>query len=209
MDDGNQTGPRRVTKDELIAFEESIADIFNRGEIRYPVHLESGNEDDLITVFKTIKPNDWVYVTWRGHSKALLKGVPPEELRAAIHRGESMALRFDKQRVYGSAIVGGTVPIALGTALAIKRSGADEMVWLFVGDMASELGILHEAIKYAGNFALPLTVVIEDNAVSVCTDTRESWGLNRPQSDTKPVRVVRYRYTSKYPHAGAGRRIQF
>mgnify|MGYP001576611876 CR=1 FL=1 len=198
-----------MTRDGLIAFEEGIAEEFNAGKIRYPVHLASGCEVHLVDIFKGIKSQDWVFGTWRLHQHALLKGVQPDELRAAIHRGESMALRFDKQRVYGSAIVGGTVHIALGTALAIKRSGADEKVWLFVGDMASELGILHEAIKYAGNFALPLSVVIEDNGVSVCTDTREAWGLNRPQSDTQPVRVVRYRYHSRWPHAGAGRRIQF
>jgi pyruvate dehydrogenase E1 component alpha subunit len=195
-----------VTKDDLIAFEEGIASDFNDGLIRYPVHLESGNEDDLITVFKSVKPNDWIYVTWRGHLKALLKGVPPEELNTAIHRGESMALRFDKQRVYGSAIVGGTVPIALGTALAIKRSGSDEHVWLFIGDMAAESGIVYEAIKYASNFSLPLSVVIENNGVSVLTDTREAWGQDKHPSD---VRVICYQYKSRWPHAGAGQRIQF
>ena len=195
-----------MTKDDLIAFEESIADSFNRGEIRYPVHLESGNEDDLITVFKSVRPNDWVFGTWRLHSKALLKDVPPEELRAAIRRGESMALRFDQHRVYGSAIVCGTVPIALGTALAIKRSGADERVWLFIGDMAAESGIVYEAIKYAGNFGLPLSVVIEDNDVSVCTNTIEAWGKENPSYG---VFVTRYKYKSRWPHAGAGQRIQF
>lgn len=195
-----------MTKDDLIAFEEGIADSFNRGEIRYPVHLESGNEDDLITVFKSIKPNDWVYVTWRGHLKALLKGVPPEELLEAIHRGESMALRFDKHRVYGSAIVGGTVPIALGTALAIKRSGAADHVWIFIGDMAAESGIVYEALKYAHNFDLPITFVVEDNGVSVLTNTREAWGKNNPEVD---ISVIRFKYKSRWPHAGAGKRIQF
>jgi pyruvate dehydrogenase E1 component alpha subunit len=195
-----------VKKDDLVAFEESIADSFNRGKIRYPVHLESGNEDQLIDIFKSVRPNDWVYGTWRLHSKALLKGVPPEELRAAIHRGESMALRFEKQRVYGSAIVGGTVPIALGTALAIKRSGSDEHVWLFIGDMAAESGIVYEALKYAHNFDLPITFVVEDNSVSVLTDTREVWGKNNPEVD---ISVIRFQYKSRWPHAGAGKRIQF
>lgn len=200
-----------MTRDELIAFEQGVAEDFNAGKIRYPVHLSSNNEVHLVDLFKRVRPQDWIFGTWRLHLHALLKGVPPEELRAAIHRGESMALRFDSHRVYGSAIVGGTIPIALGTALAIKRSGSDEHVWLFVGDMAAELGILHEVIKYAENFSLPLTVVIEDNAVSVCTCTRDAWGLNKPHTLHKQphVSVIRYRYTSQYPHAGAGRRIQF
>lgn len=200
-----------MTRDELMAFEEGIANDFNNGLICYPIHLSSGNEVHLIEIFKGIRSQDWIFGTWRLHLHALLKGVPPDELRAAIHLGESMALRFDQYRVYGSAIVGGMVPIALGTAMALKRSGADEHVWLFVGDMAAESGILHETIKYAENFSLPLSVVIEDNAVSVCTDTREIWGLNKPYTLNKPpdVRIVRYRYHSKYPHAGAGKRVMF
>lgn len=195
-----------MTKDELIAFEESIAEEFNAGKIRYPVHLDNGNEDALIDVFKSVKPQDWVFGSWRLHYKALLKGVPPEELRAAIYRGESMALRFDEHRVYGSAIAGGMIPIALGTALAIKRSGVDQHVWLFVGDMMAESGILYETVKYTHNFQLPMSFVVEDNGVSVCTDTREAWGRDGPDHE---VRVIRYQYRSKYPHAGAGQRVQF
>lgn len=198
-----------MTREELIAFEEGIASEFNAGKIPYPIHLDNGNENELIDVFKSVRSQDWVFGTWRLHYKALLKGVPPEELRAAIHRGESMALRFDEYRVYGSAIVGGIVPIALGAALSIKRRGVDEHVWLFVGDMAAESGILHEVVKYAESFDLPLTVVIEDNGVSVCTDTCEVWGAPPTQHNTMNVDVIRYRYQSKYPHAGAGQRVQF
>ena len=194
------------TRQELVDFETGIAEEFNAGKIRYPVHLESGNEDALIDVFKSVNPQDWIFGSWRLHLKALLKGVPPEELRAAIHRGESMALRFDDHRVYGSAIAGGTVPIALGTALAIKMRQTYEHVWLFVGDMVAESGIVYEVEKYAANFHLPLTVVVEDNGVSVCTKTADAWGVITP-SILK--RRIHYKYQSRYPHAGAGQRVQF
>ena len=98
------------------------------------------------------------------------------------------------------------IPIALGTAMAIKRSGADEHVWLFIGDMAAESGIVYETLKYAHNFQLPISFVIEDNEVSVCTNTREAWGLDTP---TYEVDVRRFKYQSKFPHAGSGKRIQF
>ena len=195
-----------MTKDELIAFEEGIAAEFNEGKIRYPVHLESGNEDALIDIFKSVKPQDWIFGSWRLHLKALLKGVPPEELRAAIHRGESMALRFDEYRVYGSAIAGGTVPIALGTALAIKMRQTYEHVWLFVGDMVAESGIFYEAWKYASNFDLPISFVVEDNGMSVMSPTTVVWGSNLPDV-IRPI--IRYKYQSRYPHAGAGVRVQF
>ena len=193
---------------DLKAFEEGIAAEFNAGKIRYPVHLESGNEDALIEVFQEVRPQDWVFGTWRLHLKALLKGVSRETLRAAIHRGESMALRFDDERVYGSAIVTGTISIALGCALAVKRQGKDELVWCFLGDMAAETGAFHEALKYANNWSLPIRFVIEDNGVSVCTDTRKTWGTDLDRNGSAR-RVRRFHYHSKWPHAGAGERVQF
>ena len=197
-----------MNREALIAFEESIAADFNAGLIRYPVHLESGNEEALIEIFREVRPQDWVFTTWRGHLKALLKGVASDDLRAAIHRGESMALRFDDERVYGSAIVGGTVPAALGCAMGIKRKGLDERVWCFVGDMGAEQGIFHEAVKYADNWSLPIRFVVEDNGVSVCTGTRDAWGFDLDRTGGNH-RLRRYHYESHWPHAGAGQRVQF
>ena len=65
-----------MTKEELVAFEDSIASDFNAGLIRYPIHLESGNEDNLIRIFSDVKPEDYLFGSWRLHLKALLKGVP-------------------------------------------------------------------------------------------------------------------------------------
>lgn len=199
-------GVEDAVRDDLIAFEDAIAEEFNAGRIPYPIHLTSGNEDQLIEIFRDIKPEDWVFGSWRMHYHALLKGVSPESLRAAIHRGESMTLRFDTERVYGSAIVGGTVPIALGVAMAIKRCGGDEVVWCFVGDMTAHAGIFLECLHYVRAHNLPLQLVIEDNRVSVCTSTYEVWGSSPP---LPWLGVRHYEYRSKYPHAGAGVRVQF
>jgi len=194
-----------MTRDDLIAFEESIAAEFNAGLIPYPVHLEQGNEDALIAIFEDVRARDWIFGSWRMHLKALLAGVPAEALRAAIHRGESMALHFPGYRVHGSAIVGGTIPHALGVAMAIARAKRDEMVWCFMGDMTAHTGIAHECIKYSANRDLPIRWVIEDNGVSVCTNTEEVWGPSRTRRD----HVRHYEYRSKWPHAGAGQRVQF
>ena len=201
-----------MTKQDLIDFEDDIAGLFNAGKIRHPIHLESGNEDQLLEVFEDINPKDWVFTSWRGHLKALLHGVPPEELRAAIFRGESMTLSFPEHRVYGSAIVGGTIPIALGVAEAIQLGGcvgaligrSSIMVHCFLGDMTAETGIFHECQKYARNHDLPIRFIIEDNGLSVCTNTERVWG-----GKTKWDDVVVYKYHSKWPHCGAGERVQF
>ena len=144
------------TKD-LIQFSEEIKDLFLVGEIHAPIHLSVGSEDALIEIFKDIRPQDWVFSTHRSHYHALLKGIPPEWIKAAILVGKSMHLNNREYRFVTSSIVGGCLPIAVGVAMAIKRKGLDEKVWVFIGDMASTTGMCHECLLYASGWELPIT----------------------------------------------------
>ena len=196
--------------EELISFETEIAEAFNAGKIRAPIHLYYGNEAQMIEIFRDIKPDDWVFCSWRSHYQCLLKGVPREEVKAEILAGRSISLCFPKYRVVSSAIVTGVLPIAVGTAMGIKRRGEKARVHCFVGDMTSETGSFHECLKYSTNHQLPIRFIVEDNGKSVCTDTRETW--NQPvlsHENSRHPLVVFYKYQTKYPHAGAGQRVQF
>jgi len=199
-----------MTKEELIAFEEEIAGLFNAGKIRAPVHLYSGNEEQIIAVFQKIRPQDWVFCSWRSHYQCLLKGVPKERVREEILAGRSISLCFPEYRIFSSAMVGGVLPIAVGVAISIRYRGEDSKVYCFMGDMTAETGIAHESLKYSRNHRLPIHFIVEDNEKSVCTDTREVW--NQPRlsfEDVQDEYVSYYRYRTKYPHAGAGVRVQF
>lgn len=197
-------------REKLIRFEEKIAAHFNNGLIRAPVHLYYGNEDQIIEVFKNVKSQDWVFSSWRSHYQCLLKGVPESELEKAILEGRSIALCFPEHRIYSSAIVGGQVPLAVGVAVDIKRSNLLEHVWCFVGDMTSETGIFQSSVRYSLKHSLPITFVIEDNGISVMTDTREVWNTELLRYEEYPLQnIISYKYKSKYPHAGAGKRVQF
>ena len=138
-----------MKKEELIKFENEIAELFNSGKIRAPVHLYHGNEEKIINVFKNIKSDDWVFCTWRSHYQCLLKGVPTKEIKEEILSGRSISLCFPKYNVYSSAIVGGSIPIALGTAMSLKRKNSKNRVYCFMGEMTSETGIAHECVKYS------------------------------------------------------------
>ena len=199
-----------MTKKDLVQFEEEIAELFNSGNIFAPVHLYYGNEDQIINVFKKVRSQDWVFCSWRSHYQCLLKGVPPDEIKSEILAGRSISLCFPEYRIYSSALVGGALPIAVGTAMAEKRKKEESNVYCFMGDMTSETGIAHECIKYSRNHQLPIHFIIEDNSKSVCTDTRETWNSNKLsyESVSDPM-ITYYRYESKYPHAGVGTRVQF
>jgi pyruvate dehydrogenase E1 component alpha subunit len=199
-----------MTKEELIAFEDEIAALFNAGKIRAPVHLYSGNEEQIISVFQKIRPQDWVFCSWRSHYQCLLKGVPKDLIREEIVAGRSISLCFPEYRIYSSAIVGGVLPIAVGAAMSVKRRGEDSKVYCFMGEMTAETGIAHESIKYSRNHRLPIHFIVEDNEKSVCTDTRQAWSQPRLSFEgLNDDYISYYRYQTKYPHAGAGVRVQF
>jgi len=76
--------------------------------------------------------------------------------------------------------------------------------------MTAETGIAHECIKYSRNFDLPIRFIVEDNNKSVVTDTRKTWNTQQLSfDDSSDPMIVHYRYENKYPHAGAGTRVQF
>lgn len=193
-----------MTPDQLIAFEKDIAAEFEAGQIKAPVHLAGGNEQDLIDIFRGIRHDDWVICAWRSHYHCLLKGVPPQQLRDAIHAGRSIALCFPEHRILSSAIVGGICPIATGLGWVIKERGGKEKVHMFIGDMTARTGIYHECIQYCVGHDLPVQVYIEDNGKSVCTDTRKAWG------DSIGTHVpFSYSYDLTWPHVGTGIWVRF
>jgi len=208
-----------VTKETLINFETEIGDIFNQGKIKAPIHLYHGNEDIMLSIFADIDTeNDWVCCTWRNHYQALLKGIPSSLLKEKIINGKSMIMNLPEYKFICSSIVGGIPSIAAGIAMSIKLQNKTNKVWCWVGDMSAETGAFHEAYKYSVNHKLPITFIVEDNKKSVCTPTPEVWKRELPYYLNsqytgglyKQENLIYYQYDNKkYPHAGAGKRVQF
>ena len=209
-----------MTPAELRAFEKDIERVYETGSIRAPVHLRNNNEQDLCSIFKNceIKPKDYVFSTWASHMHALLKGVPPEEVKKKILDGKSITLHFPKHNFYSSAIVGGICPISTGTAWSLKESGSKARVFCFLGDMSFLTGVASESIRYSINHDLPITWVIEDNGKSVGTPTEEAWGGETQEwyriykalgKFRKNFDITCYKYKMGYPHAGTGTFVEF
>ena len=194
-----------LSPQELIDFESKVRDTYEAGKIKGPIHLAKNNEVQLIEIFQYISPDDWVFVPWRNHYHALLHGVDSEKLFNSIVEGRSMGTNNVKPNFYASSIVGGIIPLALGTALALKTKGSNRRVWCFVGDMTMETGVFHEAYKYAKNFDLPLQWVVEDNDMSVHTPTEMAWG----KKQEVPEGIIYYKYEMEYPHHGTGKWVNF
>ena len=205
----NKKIKRRVDEKDIKIiqkFEKKIFDDYNEGKIPYPIHLTSGNEKYLKTIFQYIDRKDWVLCSWRNHAHAILHGVSLVELKKQIFNGKSMYVSSKKNNFLSSSIAGGIIPIALGLAIAIKKKKLKKKVWLFVGDMTSFMGVYFEAYYYSRNFKLPLEFVIEDNGKSVETNTYKTVGIKKFKYRND---IFYYKYKLKYPHHGTGKFVSF
>lgn len=193
---------------DLIRFEKEIADDFNNAKIRSPVHLSGGNEKQLIRIFKKVKPNDWIFTTYRSHYHALLKGMPEKELKEWIYENRSIHLMNKKYKIVSSAIVGGTLSQAVGCALSIKLNKTEEKVWCFCGDMTASLGVFYDCFRFAEFNDLPITFIIENNELSTDTPTKDAWGpLNKNYHLSHLVghkKIKIHEYERIWPHYGTG-----
>lgn len=202
-----------ITEKQLKDFEQEIAEIFATGKITSPVHLRSGREKNLIDIFsqEKIGDDDYIFGYWDSHELALLKGVPPEELKCSVLAGNSIALCFPEKKMLSSGIVGSLMGVAVGVAWALKQRGETGRVFLFCGDMSAETGIFHEAVKYAVNFDLPVKFIVCDNGLSVMTDTRAVWGNDEPwfKNTRFAEKIIYFKYKNGYPHSGLGQLIKF
>jgi pyruvate dehydrogenase E1 component alpha subunit len=201
----------KISKIFLQKFEEDIVKLFNKGKIKSPIHLSNGNEDELIKIFKKkkISINDWICCSWRSHYQCLLKGVSPIKLKKSILNGKSISLCFLDKKIYSSAIVGGSIPVAVGLAMSLKLKKSKSRVFCFVGDMTAETSIMHECYKFSKNHNLPIHFIVEDNNLSVCSPTKKIWNLQRSSFKKNNKFISYFKYINKFPHAGAGIRVQF
>ena len=194
------------TKKELIEFENKIAKKWNNAEILHYIHFSGGNEEQLIEIFKEIKPEDYVFSTHRSHYHYLLKGGSPEILEKKILNGESMHVHDKEKNFLASSIVAGTPAIATGIAWALKQKKSKNHVWCFVGDGAEDEGHFYEAVRYVDGWDLPCTFVIEDNNRSVETPRNERYGISKMDW---PSCVRRYHYDPTTPHSGTDQWVDF
>lgn len=198
-----------MSPSDLSNFTERVAAAFLDKQIKAPVHLSGGNEVQLIELFKPIRKEDWVFSTWRSSYHALLKGIPEEWVFNEILAGRSMYLINKEYNFYSSSIVGGTLPIAAGVAMGLKRQlhPNHPKVYVFVGDMTARTGIYYEFLQYCLGHNLPVQVIVEDNGYSTNTPTDIVWGNSTESRQSRMTQ--RYRYERKHPHVGIGKHVQF
>ena len=182
-------------------FEEQVAMLVRSGEIEGLVHLSTGGEGVAAAVCGQLRDSDAVYSGHRAHGHAIAKGAPLDRLLAELlgrdtgfcrGLGGSMHLVDAEHGFMGATgVVGGNIPIALGSALAARRRGDGSVAVVLFGDGAVQGGIFNESVNLATLWRLPLILVCENNGFAEFTPRSAHTNIERVSDVVAPYDVER------------------
>ncbi|GHG84905.1 thiamine pyrophosphate-dependent dehydrogenase E1 component subunit alpha [Streptomyces lanatus] len=177
--------------------EKAAHDLFLQGLVKGTTHLAAGHEAIAVGASAALRPDDYVFATYRGHHHAMARGATPEECLAELMsratglcraKGGSMHLTKASTGMLGSyAIVGAHLPMAAGAAWSARLRGTDQIAVAFFGDGATNIGAFHEALNLAAVWKLPVLFVCENNLYMEYTPIADVTAVARPAADRAPA----------------------
>jgi acetoin:2,6-dichlorophenolindophenol oxidoreductase subunit alpha len=173
--------------------EKAAYDLFMSGIVKGTTHLAAGHEAVAVGASAALRPDDYVFATYRGHHHAIARGATPEECLAELMskatgvckaKGGSMHLTKAESGMLGSyAIVGSHLPMAAGAAWSAMLRGTDQVAVAFFGDGATNIGAFHEALNLAAVWKLPVIFVCENNLYMEYTPIASVTPVPNPAAD--------------------------
>jgi acetoin:2,6-dichlorophenolindophenol oxidoreductase subunit alpha len=182
-------------------FEERVGQLKRADEVHGLIHLSVGQEGVAAAVCGRLRDDDPVYSGHRAHGHAIAKGAPLERVLAELMGrreglcrglGGSMHLVDLEHGLMGATgVVGGNVPMALGSALAARAAGADRVAVVFFGDGAVQAGHFNESVNLATLWELPLVLVCENNGFAEFTPRSAHTKVERVSDVVAPYEIDR------------------
>lgn len=167
--------------------EERIRQEYDKDQMKTPVHLGIGQEAIPVGVSHALPPNSSLFGTYRNHALYLAVTQDTDGFFAELYgkgsgickgKAGSMHLSAPEQGLLAtSAVVGTTLPLAVGSALANSYRGGDAFVAVFFGDGTLEEGVFWESLNFACLKKLRILFVCEDNGLAIHTPTAERVGF--------------------------------
>ena len=161
------------------AFEEKVSDLRAKRAITGLLHLGIGQEGVAVGVCSVLREDDFVYTGHRGHAYFIAKGADVNRLMAELAgkdagycrgKGGSMHLVAVERGLLGATgVVGGSLPLALGSAFACREKGTGQVVVVAFGDGATNTAYFHESLNIASLWKLPIIFVCENNGYAEFT----------------------------------------
>jgi pyruvate dehydrogenase E1 component alpha subunit len=182
-------------------FEERVGVLKRADQVHGLIHLSVGQEGVAASVCTQLRDDDPVYSGHRAHGHALAKGAPVERVLAELMGrerglcrglGGSMHLVDVEHGFMGATgVVGGNIPMALGSALAGRLRGGDQVAVVFFGDGAVQAGHFNESVNLATLWGLPLILVCENNGFAEFTPRSAHTNVERVSDVVAPYELER------------------
>jgi len=164
---------------EIRMFEEKVFDLYAQNLVPGTIHLYAGEEAVAVGVCSSLRKDDYITSTHRGHGHCIAKGADLKRTMAEIlgketgyckGKGGSMHIAdFNIGMLGATAVVGAGLPIAVGAALSAQLRKTNQVVACFFGEGASNQGTFHESINLAATWKLPVIFVCENNLYAMGT----------------------------------------
>jgi acetoin:2,6-dichlorophenolindophenol oxidoreductase subunit alpha len=195
---------------QIRAAEEAIVEFYPQDEMKTPMHMSMGEEAIVAGVCHALRDQDYVFGTYRSHALYIAKTGETDRFFCELYgketgggkgRAGSMHLTMpSKGLLMCSGIVGGTISVATGAALATKIKGDDRISAVFFGDGATDTGTFWESVNYACLEKLPILFVHEDNNFAVHTSKPRRHGHRGVEKVLKnfDIDVIQMRETDAY-----------
>ncbi|MBO0867501.1 MAG: thiamine pyrophosphate-dependent dehydrogenase E1 component subunit alpha [Micromonosporaceae bacterium] len=177
--------------------EKAAQDLFLAGLVKGTTHLAAGHEAVAVGASAALRPDDYVFATYRGHHHAMARGAAPAACLAELMsratglckaKGGSMHLTSAEHNMLGSyAIVGSHLPMAAGAAWSAKLRGSSQIAVAFFGDGATNIGAFHEALNLAAVWRLPVVFICENNLYMEYTPIGSVTAVEHPAADRAPA----------------------
>ncbi len=190
-------------------FEERLLEEFSRGTLNGTTHTCIGQEANPVGVLAGVAAGDVVVSNHRGHGHFLAHdqqdaaGLIAELMgkRTGVCGGRGGSQHLHGEHFYTNGVLGGTMALAAGAALAEKLKGSGAIVVIFLGDGALGEGVVYESLNMAALWQVPLLIVVEHNAIAQTTPTRlalagsmagrfEAFGIPLLTLDTTDVSLI-------------------
>ena len=177
------------TMSRVRGFDEKVTELFEAGEIKGTAHSYVGQEAVAAGVCANLTEHDYIASHHRGHGHCIAKGASMDRMMAELMGRETGYCRglggsmhiadLDLHILGANGIVGASMPLSCGAALAAKLRGEDSVVVAFFGDGASNQGVFHESLNLAAVWRLPVVFVCENNQYALTTSYRTTTSVER------------------------------
>ena len=160
-------------------FEERAGEMYAKAKVGGFLHLCIGEEATVVGGTQALRETDYLMSTYREHGQALARGTDPKVVMAELFgretgcskgRGGSMHLfDWDRRFLGGYGIVGGSLPLSAGVALACDYLETEDVILSMMGDGATNQGTFSETMNLAALWKLPVVFVIINNQFGMGT----------------------------------------